>query len=70
MPNNPERAMRGGDVSGETAIDVSQGEAIKVAKASFDPGYDLMETLSDADTKVSKADLVRGFCTYGKAVGE
>lgn len=70
MPNNPERASKGGDVEGETAIDVSQGEAIKVAKASFDPGYDLATTLSDADTKVSKADLVTGYCTYGKVIGE
>lgn len=68
MPSNPERASRGGDVSGETPIDVSQGDAIKVASASYDPGYDLSTTL--ASGHVSKSDLPDGYCSYGKAVGE
>lgn len=66
MPNNPERSSRGGDVSGETPIDVTQGEAIKVATASYEPGYPLDGTLKD----VNKADLVTGYCGYGKAIGE
>jgi len=70
MPKNPERESRGGDVSGDEAIDVTMGEAVKVASASFDPGYPLANTLSDAGTKISLADLKQGFCGYGKAVGE
>lgn len=70
MPQNPERASRGGDVEGETKIDVSQGEAIAVAKASFDPGYSLDTTLSDAGTDLVKADLVQGYCTGSSATGE
>lgn len=70
MPTNPERATRGGDVEGETKIDVTHGEAIPVAKASFDPGYSLEETLSDAGTDFEKADLVQGFCTDGAVTGE
>lgn len=70
MPDNPNRAAQGGDVEGMKPIDVSQGEAIKVASASFDPGYPIDSTLSDAGITVSKADLVKGFCTYGKVVGE
>lgn len=70
MPINPNRASQGGDVEGETPIDVSQGEAIKVAKASYDPGYSLDATLSDANTVIGKADLVTGYCSYGKSIGE
>lgn len=68
MPNNPDRAAQGGDVSGETSIDVTQGEAIKVSKASYDPGYDLSNTLESGYVK--KADLQSGYCDYGKAIGE
>lgn len=57
---------RGGDVSGTTRIDVTMGEAIEVANASYDPGYDISESLQE----VSKADLKQGYCGYGKAVGE
>lgn len=56
------------DVKGETPIDVSHGEAVKVASASFDPGYSLDTTLKAGF--VTKADLVQGYCAYGKAVGE
>lgn len=70
MPSNPSRSSQGGDVEGETSIDVTMGEAIKVAKASFDPGYSIDKTLSDAGTVTNKADLVRGYCDYGKTVGE
>jgi len=72
MPANPDRASQGGDVEGMKPIDLynGQGEAIKVSAASFDPGYDIDATLSDAGIRISKADVVRGFCTYGKAVGE
>jgi len=58
---------QGGDVTGMTKIDVSQGEALDVASASFDPGYDFGESLPDG---LNKADLVDGYCTYGKSVGE
>lgn len=56
---------RGGDVSGETPIDVTMGEAIRVAKASFDPGYPLGESLDYA----VPADLVRGYCDSAEAIG-
>lgn len=70
MPENPKRATQGGDVEGTKKIDVSQGEALPVAAASFDPGYSLETTLSDAETVINKSDLTRGYCDYGKAVGE
>lgn len=70
MPINPNRAAQGGDVEGEIPNFVSQGNPIQVAKASFDPGYPLDETLSDAGIVINKADLVRGYCAYGKAIGE
>ncbi len=70
MPNNPNRSSQGGDVEGTSPIEITQGETIKVAKASFDPGYDLTNTLSDAGTVISKADLIEGYCSYGKAIGE
>lgn len=66
MPANPERASRGGDVPGMTPIDVTMGDALNVASASYDPGYPLGESLSNT----SKADLKQGFCGYGKAIGE
>lgn len=70
MPKNPTRAAQGGDVEGTKKIDVSQGEALEVASASYDPGYSLDNTLSDAETVVNKSDLTRGYCNYGKVVGE
>lgn len=66
MPRNPERASRGGDVQGETPIDVTMGEAVDVATASFDPGYPLDKSLPDT----TKADLKRGYCSYGRSIGE
>jgi hypothetical protein len=57
---------RGGDVSGTTRIDVTMGEAIPVAKSSFDPGYDLGNSLEYCN----QADLTRGYSDNGKAVGE
>jgi hypothetical protein len=71
MPKNPERASRGGDVDGQTRIDVTMGEAVEVASASFDGGYELggsMEISAPSD-RLNKADLVRGYATYGKAIG-
>lgn len=72
MPDNPKRASRGGDVTGTTRINVSQGEALAVASASFDPGYTLEDTYEGGDerNRFKKADLIRGFCTYGRLVGE
>lgn len=70
MPNNPDRAKRGGDVDGQTPTDVTMGKPIMVSKASYDPGYPIDNTLSDADTVISKADLSQGYCGYGKAIGE
>lgn len=73
MPSNPQRSTKGGDVEGQTPIDTSHtiGEpTIMVAKASFEPGYDITTVLSDAGTKLSKADVVTGYCSYGKAIGE
>lgn len=70
MPNNPERASRGGDVDGttKTDVDMSVGSPIEVSKASYDPGYDIGVTL-DAGY-VSPADLKQGFASYGVGVGE
>lgn len=60
-----------GDVSGTVRIDVTMGEAIPVARASFDPGYSLMTTLDNhSAAKFKPGDLVRGYCDYGGAIGE
>lgn len=69
MPNNPERAARGGDVPGTTRTDVegAVGSPITVAEASYEPGYST-ETTMDAGY-VSMADLKQGFCSYGVGVG-
>jgi hypothetical protein len=68
MPSsNPEKASKGGDATGMTKTDpdLGSGSPIDVANASFDPGgYD--PTMEGA----SLADLKRGYCTYGKLVGE
>ena len=53
-----------------TPIAVTNGEPIEVSDDSFDPGYDLTTTLSNGTTKVTKADLVKGYCTYGSTTGE
>lgn len=60
--------VTGGDAQGTTKIDVSQGEALSVASASFDPGYDLGTTLASGHIK--KDALKRGYCDYGIAIGE
>ena len=72
MPKNPNRKFQGGDVEGETKNDQEHGlgEPITVAKASYEPGYSLETTLSDAGIEVSPADLKLGYCGYGKATGE
>lgn len=70
--NNPNISAQGGDVSGDTVNDRENGlgNPIKVANSSFDPGYSLESTLSDAGVKVSLADLKVGYCSYGKVIGE
>lgn len=71
MPKNPGRASQGGDVEGMEEIDQDgalPGQSLDVARASFDPGYSLDETLQAG--YVSKADMKRGFCSYGQGVGE
>lgn len=70
MPNNPSRAAQGGDVEGTTKTDVTNalGSPLEVSRASYDPGYDLEETLEAG--YVSPADLKRGFCSYGEGIGE
>lgn len=62
---------QGGDVEGMTRIDVTMGDALEVASASFDGGYSLETTYEGGDpaNKFTKADLVQGFCTYGRLVG-
>lgn len=67
MPSNPERASRGGDVSGTTRTDVegAVGSPITVAEASYDPGYPLGDSLEYE----SMADLKQGYASYGVAVG-
>jgi hypothetical protein len=59
---------QGGDVTGMTKTDVSQGKPIDVANASFDPGYSLDTTLEAGYVK--KDVLKRGYCDYGKSIGE
>ena len=68
MPRNPSRRSQGGDVEGfdKTDVEGSVSDSIDVAAASFDPGYELGESLGYA----SEADLKRGFCTYGKGIGD
>jgi len=68
----PPGRPQGGDVEGERPIDMrgGQGMACRVADASYDPGYPLDTTLSDGGVDVSKADLLRGYCTYGRVIGE
>ncbi len=63
---NPEREAQGGDVEGDVPIDITQGEALRVAKASFDPGYEL----GKSNEYGSAADLRQGFTGYGIAVGD
>lgn len=60
------------DVSGTTKIAVTQGEAIPVDNKSFDPGYSLESTFEAGDSRntFTKADLVRGYCSYGRMIGE
>ena len=72
MPQNPERASRGGDVPGTTRIDVTQGEALAVASASYEPGYEMGQTFEGGDpaNRMTKADLVQGFVSFGRLVGE
>lgn len=62
---------QGGDVKGVTRIDVSQGRALEVATASFEAGYPLEESFEGGDSRnrVSKADLVQGFVSFGRLVG-
>lgn len=74
MVNNPRRRSQGGDVEGFRPIDTQwsccdEGRPA-VSNASFDPGYSLETTLNDAGTKINKADLLQGYCTYGKSIGE
>ena len=68
MPYNPERHCRGGDVEGDTRTDVEGaiGKPIEVAKASYEPGYDIGESYGYANL----ADVKQGFCSYGVGIGE
>jgi hypothetical protein len=68
MPMNPDRRSRGGDVEGMTKTDVegAVGSPIEVAKASYDPGYELGDSLQYE----TRADLKQGYCSYGVAVGD
>lgn len=59
----------GGDVEGKTRIDVSLGEAIPVASASFDAGYE--DGLQDrAMPGFNRAELVQGYSSFGETVGD
>lgn len=59
---------RGGDVSGTTKIDTTRSvsSALEVASKCFEPGYSTEKAMPDT----SKADLKRGYCDYGKSIGE
>ena len=71
MPKNPSRSSQGGDVEGMDAIDQEgalPGQSLDVARASYDPGYSLDETLTAG--YMTKADMKRGYCSYGLGIGE
>ena len=64
---------QGGDVKGKTRIDVTMGEAIPVASSSFNAGYsDAMDDqyVAGKSRRVTVADLVQGYVSYGEAIGE
>lgn len=63
-----ENSVQGGDVMGKVKMHVSQGRALDVARASFDPGYDLGNTFKAG--YIEKDVLVRGYCDYGICNGE
>lgn len=69
--NEGEGGHQGGDCAGETPIDVTMGKALRVARASFYPGYPLKETLrrSPSEPYMDEADLMQGYCDYGVAIG-
>ena len=71
MPRNPSRSSQGGDVEGETKIDVSWavGDAIEVASASYDPGYEMKNSAKILPGGL-KSHLIKGYCDYGRVVGE
>jgi hypothetical protein len=70
MPKNPERASRGGDVSGTTKTDNDWGvgAATTVADASYEPGYGSIDATLEAGY-VSMADVKQGYCSYGVGAG-
>lgn len=70
MPSNPERASRGGDVSGtcKTDNEWGVGSPVTVAEASYDPGYPIENTLEAG--YVTMADVKCGYCSYGVGSGE
>lgn len=61
-------SIQGGDVMGTKKMHVSQGRALDVAAASFEPGYDLTSTLKAG--YIDPAAIIRGYCDYGVCVGE
>ena len=66
---NPNRKWQGGDVPGMTEAGNNDSvftTGITVAKASYDPGYDLATTLDGVDAD----DLKVGFCTNSRDIGE
>jgi hypothetical protein len=69
MPSNPERGSRGGDVEGSCKTDNEWGvgNAVTVADASYEPGYDIDVTLEAG--YASMADLKAGYCSYGVGIG-
>lgn len=68
MPKNPSRRSQGGDVEGTTKTNAILGSPLDVSRASYDPGYDLEETLEAG--YVTEADLKVGYCSYGECIGE
>ena len=71
MPYNPERATRGGDVEGTALTDVDDavGAPIRVAEASYEAGYECQDVTEEAGY-VTRADIIRGYSSYGVGVGE
>ena len=69
MPKtNPGNGRAGGPATGFTPMDVTLGDAIEIARVSYlgDDNPDMVKSLVDA----SEADLLQGYTSYGRAIGE
>lgn len=70
MPENPNKGFQGGDCPGTKKIVVTQGDALSVAAASYDPGYSIENTLNAGNTSFKMSDILRGYADTGVDIGE